>query len=265
MWYQVNRLGPMGMLMGIAADLYEVSHDATEGELLTAAAHLQHAFTQNVLDESFMRGPADLIKAVEDPGRYGEVYIKNFLSSFVPFSVGTAQMSRAMDPYTRQARNVVDQIRAKTPWSTDLLPRRDVWGDEVPNLPALGGRAVSAIYMQRVNSDPVNQAMLDLGIHPGSPPRKIRNVDLTDQQYDDFSRLAGRMLKQRLDVIVRSPDWQTWPNHVRHEAFNEVQRQTLESARGIVMMKYPQIPRAGTENKKAIHTGAAAWGTKPTQ
>jgi hypothetical protein len=212
-----------------------------------------------------MRGPADLIKAVEDPGRYGEAYIKNFLSSFVPFSVGVAQMSRAMDPYTRQARNVVDQIRAKTPWSTDLFPKRDVWGEEIPNLPALPSRSVSAIYMQRVNADPVNQAMLDLGIHPGMPPRKIRNVDLTDQQYDDFSRIAGRMLKQRMDVIVRSPDWQRWPNHVRHEAFNEVQRQTLESARGVVMMKYPSIPRAGTENKKAVHTGAVPWGTKPAQ
>jgi hypothetical protein len=88
LWYQVNRLGPIGMLMGIAADMYAVSHDATEGEILKAAAHLQHAFTQNILDESFMRGPADLIKAIEDPGRYGEGYIKNFLSSFVPYSVG---------------------------------------------------------------------------------------------------------------------------------------------------------------------------------
>jgi hypothetical protein len=40
--------------------------------MLTAAAHLQHAITQNILDEFFIKGPADLIKAVEDLRRYGE-------------------------------------------------------------------------------------------------------------------------------------------------------------------------------------------------
>jgi hypothetical protein len=256
MWYQVNRLGPMGMLLGIAADLYEVAHDATEGDLLKAAAHLQHAFTQNILDESFMRGPADLIKAVEDPGRYGEGYIKNFASSFVPFSVGMAQMARAADPYSRQARNVMDAIRAKVPgYSQELLPRRNIWGDEIPNLPALGGRAISALYEKQVNSDPVNQAMVDLGVHPAMPERKIRNIELTDQQYDDFTRIAGRMAKQRLDIIVRSPDWQTWPNHSRHDVIAEVVRQSREAARGMVMMKYPKIPRDAAEALRKKKTG----------
>lgn len=256
MWYQVNRLGPMGMLLGIAADLYEVAHDATEGDLLKAAAHLQHAFTQNILDESFMRGPADLIKAVEDSGRYGEGYIKNFASSFVPFSVGMAQMARAADPYSRQARNVMDAIRAKVPgYSQELLPRRNIWGDEIPNLPALGGRAISALYEKQVNSDPVNQAMVDLGVHPAMPERKIRNIELTDQQYDDFTRIAGRMAKQRLDIIVRSPDWQTWPNHSRHDVITEVVRQSREAARGMVMMKYPKIPRDAAEALRKKKTG----------
>ncbi len=250
MWYQVNRLGPMGMLLGIAADLYEVAHDATEGDVLKAAAHLQHALTQNILDESFMRGPADLIKAVEDPGRYGEGYIKNFASSFVPFSVGMAQMARAADPYSRQARDVMDAIRAKVPgYSQTLLPRRNIWGEEIPNLHALGGRAISALYEQKVNSDPVNQAMLDLGIHPAAVERKIRNVELTDQQYDDFSRIAGRLAKSRLDVIVQSPDWQRWPKHVRHDVISEVIRQSREGARGTMMQKFPSIPRDATDAK----------------
>jgi len=56
------------MLISTAADVYDVAHEATAGNLLTAAAHLQHAVTQNILDESFMPGPADLIKASRIPG-----------------------------------------------------------------------------------------------------------------------------------------------------------------------------------------------------
>jgi len=249
-WYQVNRLGPMGMLMSTAADFYDVAHEAAQGDVLMAASHIQHAITQNILDESFMRGPADLIKAVEDPGRYGEGYIKNFLSSFVPFSVGMAQMARASDPYSRQARTVMDSIKAKVPGlSETLLPRRDIWGEEMPSYEALGHAGVTAIYETRVNRDPVNQAMLQLGIYPAQPIRKIRNVDLTDQQYDDYSRISGRMTKMRLDAIVKSPDWQTWPNHIKHDVISEVIRQSREAASGVMMAKFPQIPADATAFK----------------
>jgi hypothetical protein len=248
MWYDVHRLGPMGMLMGIAADMYDVSHQAAQGDLLLAASHLQHAITQNILDESFMRGPSDLIKAIDDPGRYGEAYIRNFLSSFVPYSVGMAQMARASDPYSRQARSVMDALKSKIPgMSESLLPRRDIWGEEMPNRDALLAAGVTAIYETRMSRDPVNLALLDLGVFPALPERKIRNVQLDDQQYDDFSRISGRMTKMRLDAIVNSPDFRTWPNNVRHDVISEVITQSREAARGIMMMKYPQIPQQATQ------------------
>ena len=249
MWYDMHRLGPMGMLLGMSADLYGVAHKASEGEMIEAASHLQHAITQNVLDESFMRGPADLIKAIEDPGRYGDAYIRNFVSSFTPFSVGMSQMARAQDPYSRQARTVLDAIRAKTPGlSQDLLPKRDIWGEPMRHDVA-GVPGLSAIYETQVSRDPVNLAMLQLGISPAQVPRKIRNVDLADQQYDDFSRLAGRMAKMRLDAIVKSPQFQTFPDHVRHDVIVETIKQSRESARGVMMMKNPSIMRQATEDK----------------
>lgn len=249
-WYQVNKLGPMGMLLGLSADLYDVAHEAGEGEFLEAGAHLHHAITQNVLDESFMRGPAELMRAIEDPGRYGEGYIRNFLSSFVPYSVGLAQIARASDPYARQAKTVIDAMKAKVPgMSESLFPRRDIWGEPMASRDALGMAGVTAIYAQQVSKDPVNLALLDLGISPAQPERKIRNVDLTEQQYDDFARLSGRMTKQRLDVIVRSPDFRTWPNHIKATVITEVVRQSREAARGLMMMKNPQIVKDATAAK----------------
>lgn len=44
--------------------------------------------------------------------------------------------------------------------------------------------------------------MLELDIAPTQVDRKIRN--LTDQQSDDYSRIAGRMVKMQLDKIVQS-------------------------------------------------------------
>ena len=244
MWYAVNRLGPMGMLASVAADLYDVVHQIGTEDTDVVAKSLMHAFTQNILDESFMRGPSDLIRATTESDRYGSAYIRTFLSSFLPYSVGMAQAARAMDPYSRQARTIMDAIRERVPgMSESLHARRDIWGDEVPSGDALLAPGITAIYARRMGSDPVNQALWNLGIYPAQVRREIRNVPLTDDQYDDFVRVAGRSTKMRLDAIVRSPDFQSWPNSTRHEVIEEVLRQSREAARGWVMMKYPDIPR----------------------
>jgi hypothetical protein len=249
-WYQTNRLGPLGMIMGVAADMYDVAHLASQGDMLAAGAMLQHAITQNVLDESFMRGPAELIQAVEDPGRYGERYIQNFASSFVPYSVGLAQIDRASDPFSRQARTVMDSIKQKIPGlSETLFPRRDVWGEPLPNHDALAAAGLTAIYEQRVSRDMVNLSLAQLGIGIGPVDRTIRGVKLTDQQYDDFARLAGRMTKQRLDVIVNSPDWRQWPPGVRANVVKEVVTQSRESACGMIFMKFPSVYAEATRMK----------------
>ena len=261
-WYDIHRLGPMGMLMSVAADLYDVAHQIGTEDADVVGKSLMHAFTQNILDESFMRGPADLIRAVTDPDRYGAGYVRNFLSSFLPDSVGMAQMARATDPYSRQARTIMDAVRAKVPGLSEaLFPRRDIWGEPMPSGDALLAPGVTAIYATRMSNDPVNQAMINLGIGPAPVEREIRNVKLTDQQYDDFARLAGRLTKMRLDAIVRSPDWQTWPNATKHDVIEETLRQSRETARGRMMQLYPQIVRdaaqariaRATQTPEAIH------------
>ena len=253
MWWDMHRLGPLGMLLSISADLYHVAHTAAEGEYLEAAQHLQHAITHNILDESFMRGPASLIEAIEDPDRYGQAYIKNMVASFVPYSVGLSQQARATDPYTRQARTIVDTIRNNIPghlnglFGDELLPKRDIWGEPMPSPDALVAAGLTAIYAKQMSTDPVNLAMIELGIGPAPVGRKIRNVELTDQMYDDFSRTAGRMTKQRLDAIVRSPDWQRWSPNDRANIIQETIKGSREVARGWMFGQYRSILRDATQ------------------
>jgi hypothetical protein len=93
--------------------------------------------------------------------------------------------------------------------------------------------------------------MLQLGIAPAQVGRTIRGVQLTDQQYDDFARIAGRMTKMRLDAIVRSQNFQAWPGHVRHDVIAETIRQCRETARGLMMMKAPSIMKQATQANQA--------------
>ena len=256
-WYSVNKLGPVGMLASLSADLFDVAHEAEGGEFTKAGAHLLHAITQNILDESAMHGPAELLKAIETPDRYGESYVRNYLAAFVPYSVGLAQMARAMDPYQRDTKTMIDTIRNKIPGHLDsyfgheLPVRRDIWGEPLPSRTALVGAAVSAIYEQGVNNDPVNQAMWKVGVFPASVDRKIRNVPLDADQYDDFQRLAGRMAKMRLDKMVISSQFQQQTPSVQHDWMTEAIRQSRTTATEIMLHKYPVIAAQALTMKSA--------------
>ena len=242
MWYSANRLGALGMLMGVSADLYKVAHLAHEGEFLSAAASLQHAFAQNVLDESFMRGPAELIQAIEDPGRYGERYVSGLLSSFTPFSVGSSQIAHAIDPYSRSARSVTDAVLAKIPWASQTLyPNRDIWGEPLPSRTALGGAGISAIYESKMSTDPVNKALWAAQIWPSKIQRRVQGVKLSEQQYDDYARWAGRMAKERLSVLVASPQFSAIPHGLQERALTVALTASRQVAGQMVMMKYPQV------------------------
>ena len=255
-WYDLHRLGPLGMLLGMSADLYDLAGVAQKDDFATAAGAFQHAITQSVLDESFMRGPSELLKALEDKS-YAPIYVRNFVSSFVPFSVGMGYETRAMDPYQRQTRTIMDAIKAKIPGQSESLwPRIDSWGNPMPTQEALGGNAVTALWMNKISSDPVNQEMVRLGIGKPPVPRSIRNQKLTDPQYDEFARMAGKMTKSNLDRIVNSSQWSAIPDSAKTQIVDEIFRQSREGARGLMMARHPEIANGAVQQKLTRRTGA---------
>ena len=257
-YYQIHRLGVLGIGLGIAADLWDVAGYAAKGDLANTAAMAVHAVARNILDESFLRGPSELLGAIEEPTQHGESWAKGFFSSFVPFSVGLSQTARTLDPYMRQTRSVLDAIKAKIPFVSETLPPRyDIWGQPIPNRQALVPE-VTALYESRINTDPANQALLRLGVFPAQLPRKIRGVALSDEQYDLFSRTAGRMAKMRVDAIVRMPGFAMLPAGVQHDMLTSAIRGARETARSLVMMRYPDIVRAALAAKRAQLLGPQA-------
>jgi hypothetical protein len=252
MWYDVRGLGPLGMLSGITADAYDALQKVNNNEEADKIAYaVMHAFAQNLLDQSFMKGPYDLIKAVDQPERYGAGWVRNFASAFVPFSVGAGQIARSIDPYSREARTVLDAMKAKIPGlSQELMPRRDIFGEEIPNKKGALGN-LTTLYATKAESDPVVNALMSARYFPSKVDRKIRNVELTNQQYDDYARIAGRMTKQRLDVLVNSPDFERLPQYSRHDIIKAQVEASRETARNVMMAKYPQIVQDAVDAVKA--------------
>lgn len=259
-WYGIHRLGPLAMIFGTGADIHDLGHDIDEHGASQIASLMVSSVTKGLLDETWMRGPADLIQALEDPDRYGAAYVRNQLSSFTPFSVGMSQIARAVDPDARQARTIMDSFKAKIPWlSETLLPRRDIFGEPMANKEALGLDGLSAIYETRTNTDPVYKAMEDANVFPAQAERKIRGVQLTDQQYDDYVRISGRTMHMQLASVVSMPGFDQVPPEMRRELITKVISGSREAARSIVMMQSAGGPndiiRQATDSKLALLRG----------
>ena len=243
------RLGPLGVRLSIMADLAMWGHLLSEGDMAKAAAYVVHAFSQNILDESFMRGPAELLKALEDSDRYGAKYLRNLAASAMPFSVGLSQTTHLIDPYTRQARSFVDALLAKVPLASESLPVRvDVWGAPIPS------KATSMIYADRATNDPTIRylaALRERGllVWPAMPSREISGVKLTDEQYNEFAGVAGRNAKARLDALVNAPGFHLVSDAQQQQSIREAIESAREMASVLMSMRHPELIQQATELK----------------
>lgn len=252
--FNILRMGNLGLQMSIAADLARSIGHMAEGDVHQVAADLVQSFAGNIIDESFMRGPQEIMQAIDDPDRYGARWIRSFASSAIPFSVGLGQVTHEIDPYARRARTVIDAVKAKIPGlSSEVAPLYDVWGQPVSS----EGWALT-YYEHVARNDPVEMELNRLSIYPSMPEARIRGVVLTDAQYAEYSRNAGHIAKSRLDQMIGSPVWQALPDAARIEAVNGALKAARAFARSTVMMGNPGIVSTAMRAKAAQAGGATA-------
>lgn len=227
-------LGMLGMQMGWAANAYETAHGWGEEDGAAVALSFLKAFQEAVLDDTWLRGVKDMLEAAFHWDEYGDRYVSNMVTNWVPFSVGISQINRAyIDPYQRETHGsslldtIFKEAQAKVPWASQgLYPRRDMFGEPIP----ASGQGPD------YTNDPVVKMMDEVHLGVGRLSRKIRGVALTDAQYDDFARIAGRTAKMMLDRAVRTPGFTKMPPNMRADQMKNLIKLAHEQAEKTIMM-----------------------------
>jgi len=204
-WYAYNRLDPLGSLLGLSAEMVEIlnnSDDEDTTESVTEAAVAAAAsISATVMSKTYLSGLADLFEAISDPKRYTESFVQRLVGSVVPAVVG--EVTRTVDPYSREVFTMLDAIKRRTPGLSDDLPmRRDLWGRPVKYQSGLGWAydVFSPIYSKADNPEPIDSEMLRLEKSVSMPGKKATfrgvNVDLNNYPgaYSRYVELAGNEL-----------------------------------------------------------------------
>lgn len=203
-YYSYNRLDPIGMFLGMAADLNRVSQELDTEDAGDVAAHAMIALMHNLTSKSYLKGITDALQAIMDPDRNAMSYIKGLAASQLPFSglMRNVRMDMA-DDHMREARGLLDYMMNTIPGMSDDLPAKRNW---------VNGKPLDYVMVGQDKNDPVFDELLRLGkAIPGAPDRKIKgNNDLTPQQYSRFLELhgtvkiQGKTLYERLDELFKS-------------------------------------------------------------
>lgn len=206
-YYAYNRLDPLGMTLGLSADMVEILANDDYGvekeksmEELAVATSM--AIANNAMSKTYLSGVSDLMNAMSDPERYGEGFFQRLAGSVVP--TGVAEVTRMQDPYMREAQSMVEAMQKRTPGLSEGLPvRRNLWGEPVTYQSGLGVMydAFSPIYSRSKKPSPIDEAILEHEMNINMPNKKMSidgvsvNLEHYPGAYSRFVQLAGNEAK----------------------------------------------------------------------
>ncbi|MBB1249206.1 hypothetical protein [Rhizobium sp. G21] len=216
-----GRFDPVGLPMGIMADLHELyTMDPEHRDISNVATATGIALARNFADRTFLLNMNQLVDALSDPENKMEKFVGNMGSSMIPMSSAMRGYANT-DPYLREARGLLDRVLKDIPgYSKGLPPRRDVFGEPVAR--RIG--VTTTMSEDSVEAE-VNRIMLETNEGLSMPQPTHNGMDLRDvtlksgqNAYDRYQELAakpeegGPSLKESLEKLIRTKDYEDMPD-----------------------------------------------------
>jgi hypothetical protein len=115
---------------------------------------------------------------------------------------------------------------------------RDVFGDRIPGVNAAFGTSPGSFGTPGTYyTDPVVKEAREAGAYLSPVSDKIRGVQLSDQQLDDYARIAGRLAHERLGQVIAQPNWQAASTATKRATMQHVINTQREAARATIIMQ----------------------------
>jgi len=260
--YAYNRLEPLGMLFGLAADFTQIAGLAGEElqpEVDRLATAITGALYKNVTSKTWLRGVSELVNAMGDPDRYGERYIHNIVKSFVP--TGVAQIERTVDPEMEAVYSIADALKSRIVGLSDSLPpRRDLWGEPITTAISKDRSwaetvysTLSPVYIAKNEDSIIDQELLTRHIHIQQPNRVQSfegvKIELDPHQFDDFIQLVNTIplvstdspLKSSLEhMIQHDATYKDAPSELKEIMIRRKFLEARQLAKGLWLDKNPE-------------------------
>ncbi|UIY29188.1 hypothetical protein LZK73_21890 [Neorhizobium galegae] len=252
-YFQVGRFDPVGMAMGMVADVVQQMQTNPDKDYGDAAGAIVVALAKNLGEKTFLLNLNSAIQAALEPDKQLSKWAGRTVGSMIPAS--SLLRGHNPDPYLREARGFVDNVIRGVPGLSETLPKSfDVFGDPIE-------RTVGVIGTQK--SDLVeaehNRIMLQTGKGLGKPDPQFEGVDLRDitlkdgrNAFEAFQELSGHLpgRKSLREVLAKEiskrgyqdlPDGEAGVKGTRLNRLGALTQEYRQAARAELVRKYPEL------------------------
>ena len=216
-YYGYNRFEPLARIMSLAADVAEIGDHLAEDDKASLPLMVGAMFGNAVVSQTYLSGLNNFMKALDDPAKMAPMVFDQFVGSWVPAFL--AQTAAATDKTTRRVDNAFDAIQNRLPYfRNQMLPQIN----ELTGEPKQNRSSLLPIDMSKISKDPVLSEAARLGVGvakapksielPAAHQREIGKVELTPEQQNIFSSVAGRIAHQALSNLVDTDRWDALPD-----------------------------------------------------
>ena len=251
-WYSYDRFDPLGIPVGMVANFIEAMPYISEGEAEDFAWKTADAFTETIINKTYMRNLSNLFSAFVDPERYGERFYESYARTVVPRFVAGAK--RVTDPEIKDPENLLEVIMAELPFaSQEVSPRYNLWGEPIMYGEGAIARGLIPSRIKTVVKDKVKDETLRLGKEYGYfsyPSKSVRRVELTSKEHEWLVVSAGQRAKGKLDKIINKPSWDRKRDRAKFEIMRGVIMAERDRARAMLFKRIMADP----ERKKKYLT-----------
>ena len=191
----------------------------------------------------------EMLRAMEDPQRYGAHHLTRTVNSFIPFAGARRDMRRATDDHMAETRTLVENLKNSTPYlSQDLPLRLNIWGEPMKYMSFYSNR----FQREEIVQDDVDFEMQRLlkstrEVAVKMPGKTQYGIELTAQQYFDFVNISrnvknpdtGRDFKEEIAYMMEQPGWEEMTDYMKVSVIRSFQQGRDALARGMFMENEP--------------------------
>ena len=253
-WYAVNRLAPIGMLMGIAADMNDIAPHLSDEDSMAVVNATLLSLARNITRQTMLAGITDATEALTQASQGNDAklgtWLRNLGSSVVtPFSGLLKAVARDDDPYAKEVWTFVDALKSRIPGYSQEVPNKvDVLGNDM--------LARSGVFPSTKDSEDLGARELRrLNIDLKSNPKKLQigegvpPVDLTPKQYQELQRASGKLFSEALNGAVGQDGWKDVPEDSKGGLYKSdkeriirmLQEKTRKAAHGQLLANNPDL------------------------
>lgn len=199
---------PVSSMLGLMANAAEISKEKDGPIDAGTVAELVGETVKMLKDQTFLRGVSTVMKALEDPERFGERFVQEAATSLIPTGIG--YISRLHDPVIRDPGSVPEAIKARIPgFSKGVPPRLDVWGRPITKEGTLSQRAFLPSGVMTAKPDLTEAELLSFEKFPRRITKRYKGLDLTTKERNMVTIVEGGIQKNLLDRLVSGPGYQS--------------------------------------------------------